>query len=86
MANGLKSFKEFILGASPDSNLPDGPPEYKRLIKEFYAIVSKPDYTNDQVINYLREKGYEADEKDLRKIANLHNSTKWFWRFDDEDY
>ena len=86
MNNQLKPFKYFILAARADSNLTDQHSEYKKLIQGFYKIVSQTTYTDPAVKKYLNDRGYNADEKDLKKIASLHYSTKWFWRFDDEDY
>ena len=80
-----KEFKSFILEASDDSSGPVSA-DKRKLIRGFYAIVSKETYEDDDLEAYLNKKGYDVSKKDLRKIRNLHMATDSFFDVHNRDY
>ena len=88
-ATQYKSFKQFILDARGDTELPEE--QREKLIEGLFKIIADPNYTDAQVETYLNDLKYETDHndpdpQDYKKIATLHYSTKWFWDFKNQDY
>ena len=85
---GETKFRDFIRHATKQSATGTD----KKLIKEFYDIVSDPNgYTEAAVRTFLIAKGYDdpndnPEEEDFVKIKNLVDSTRWAWNLEYNDY
>lgn len=77
MSNDKKTFVEFIVDASEESELPEG--QQKKLIRGFYEIVGQDVYDDEVLKDYLEGQGYTVTEKDKLKIRNLQNTVKCLW-------
>lgn len=77
MSSNKKTFIEFIVDASSESQLPPG--QQKKLIRGFYEIVAQGSYKDKDLKDYLDGKGYEAKPQDVKHVRYLHNTTKMYW-------
>ena len=71
-----KKFTDFIVDAANDKDLAGG----------FYAIVSKPDFLAETLINYLKGKGYEVTSRDIVKIEKVRDTAEFEFGFKNKDY
>ena len=72
----MRNFMQFLLDSSIN----------QALAGEFWERVSKPDFTTDQVKDFLNAKGYSATDRDLHKIGRIRDKVDQEYNCFDKDY
>ena len=52
----------------------------------FWAIVSKEDYTDEELRTFLNNKGYKINRKELKKVDEMHDKAEVLFDFENKDY
>ena len=73
----MKTFVEFIVDASEESQLPPG--QQKKLVRGFYEIVAQDNFSKSALTTYLNGQGYELTDIDEAKVRSLHKSVELLW-------
>jgi hypothetical protein len=73
-----KRFKDFIIEASKEEN--------EHLLHQFYSIVSKPDYTDDQLREFFESTEYKPTRREYEKIYDLHEVIEDLFDTEYKDY
>ena len=71
-----KKFTKFIEDSSRD----------KTLSGEFYVLVAKEDFTNDDLKQWLADKGYAATDRQIHKIGRIRDKVDHEFNCWDKDY
>ena len=69
-----KKFTDFIVDAATDNELAGG----------FWAIVSKQDFTDDELRDFLKNKGYMITRRELKKVDELHDDAEDLFDFQND--
>jgi len=73
-----KRFKDFIVDVSQPGN--------EELLQGFFSIVSRPDYSDNDLRDYFKNTEYKPTNKEYDKIYELHDTFEDMFDCEYKDY